>query len=156
LAKLLKTDNQLFVMTRIKFIFPFVLFVCLLAGCDNNLSNKKASSDNPVEGEVAELVFREYEHDFGKITEGEKVAHIFTFENKGPGSLVIKSASTSCGCTVPKYDKSPIPPGKGGSLEVVFDSGGRSGVQTKTISVRSNSETEVVILKISAEVISRK
>jgi hypothetical protein len=69
---------------------------------------------------------------------------------------VIESASTSCGCTVPKYNRSPIPAGKGGNLEVVFDSNGRNGMQTKTISVRSNSKTEVVILKITAEVIPRK
>ena len=84
------------------------------------------------------------------------MAHIFAFENKGPGNLVIESASTSCGCTVPKYDRSPIPAGKGGNLEVVFDSNGRNGIQTKTISVQSNSKTEVVILKITAEVVSRK
>lgn len=133
-----------------------VVFIAwLLPGCDNAGTSRNISTDDVADGEVAELVFREYEYDFGKITEGEKVAHIFAFENKGPGNLVIKSASTSCGCTVPKYDKSPIPPGKGGSLEVVFDSGGRNGIQTKTISVRSNSITEVVILKISAEVVSR-
>lgn len=105
------------------------------------------------DGETGEISFREYEHDFGKISEGEKVAHIFEFENKGPGNLVIKSAITSCGCTVTKFDKKPIAPGQTGSLEVVFDSGGRTGMQTKTISVHSNSKTKVVILKITAEVL---
>lgn len=144
-------------MIRKELIIPVVFFTLLLPGCDSAVNNgARLKADDALQGEVAELVFREYEYDFGKITEGEKVAHIFTFENKGPGNLVIKSASTSCGCTVPRYDKSPIPPGKGGNLEVVFDSGGRSGIQTKTISVRSNSPTEVVILKITAEVISRE
>lgn len=144
-------------MIRTELIMPVVFFTLLLSGCGSAVDNGvRLKTDDIAEGEVAELVFREYEFDFGKITEGEKVAHIFSFENKGPGKLVIKSASTSCGCTVPKYDRSPIPPGKGGNLEVVFDSGGRSGIQTKTISVRSNSTTEVVILKITAEVISRK
>jgi len=142
-------------MIRTEFMISVVFIAWLLTACDNAGSSRNTSKDDVAGGEVAELVFREYEYDFGKITEGEKVAHIFAFENKGPGNLVIKSASTSCGCTVPKYDKSPIPPGKGGSLEVVFDSGGRNGIQTKTISVRSNSITEVVILKISAEVVSR-
>ena len=140
-------------MIRTEFFIPFVLIALLVLGCDNAV-RKSGTGDVP-ETEVAELVFREYEYDFGKITEGEKVAHIFAFENKGPGNLVIRSASTSCGCTVPKYDKSPIPPGKGGSLEVVFDPGGRNGIQTKTISVHSNSVTEVVVLRITAEVVSR-
>jgi hypothetical protein len=97
----------------------------------------------------------EYEHAFGKVTEGEKVAYVFSFVNNGPGNLVIASASTSCGCTVPKYDRKPIAPGKGGSLEVVFDTSARSGTQTKTVSVHSNSRTPVVVLKITAEVISK-
>ncbi len=78
--------------------------------------------------------------------------HLLT---RGPGNLVINSASTSCGCTVTKYDRDPIPSGDGGSLEVVFDTSARNGIQTKTVSVSSNSKTPVVILKITAEVISK-
>ena len=48
------------------------------------------------------------------------------------------------------------PAGSGGSLEVVFDTSARNGIQSKTVSVKSNSKTEVVILKITAEVISRQ
>jgi hypothetical protein len=138
-------------------IFSFVFLLIMFTGCSSGQGGKAADNSGSLSGgELAEISFREYEHDFGKITEGEKVAHIFAFENKGPGNLVIESASTSCGCTVPKYNRSPIPAGKGGNLEVVFDSNGRNGMQTKTISVRSNSKTEVVILKITAEVIPRK
>lgn len=134
----------------------FLLSAVVLASC--NPADSRGKGNVPAaEGEkgAGDIVFREYEHDFGKLTEGEKVAHIFSFVNNGAGDLVISSASASCGCTVPKYDRKPIPPGEGGTLEVVFDTSGRSGVQTKTISVRSNSPSEVVILKISAEVLKR-
>lgn len=138
-------------------ILSFVIFVIIMEGCNSSQNGQNTGkSVLQANGETADISFMKYEHDFGQITEGEKVAYIFPFENKGPGSLVIESASTTCGCTVPKYDRSPIPAGKGGSLEVVFDSNGRSGIQTKTISVRSNSKTEVVILKITADVVSRK
>ncbi|MBK7132897.1 MAG: DUF1573 domain-containing protein [Bacteroidales bacterium] len=102
----------------------------------------------------AEISFREYEHDFGKVSEGEKIAYVFTFENSGTTDLVIKSASSTCGCTVPKYDTRPVSPGKGGNLEVVFDTSGRSGQQTKTITVKSNASKPVVLLKITAEVVT--
>lgn len=119
-------------------------------GSGNNGGNRQISLPA---GEVAEICFREYEHDFGKVTEGGKIAYIFPFDNKGPGRLVISSATTTCGCTVTRFDKNPILPGESGTLEVVFDTAGRSGKQTKTVSVRSNSKREVVILKITAEVI---
>ena len=141
---------------KTKGILSLIFILIVLAGCHpGQKENTSVKSGSQANSELAEISFMEYEYDFGKITEGEKVAHIFAFVNKGPGNLVIESASTSCGCTVPKYDRSPIPSGKGGNLEVVFDSNGRNGIQTKTISVRSNSKTEVVILKITADVASR-
>lgn len=141
---------------RTKEILSFFFILIILAGCSQGQGEKiTVKSGSQANGEIGDISFREYEYDFGKIKEGEKVAHIFAFENKGPGNLVIESASSSCGCTVSKYSSSPIPAGKGGNLEVVFDSDGRNGIQTKTVSVRSNSKTEVVILKITAEVVSR-
>jgi hypothetical protein len=138
-----------------KAIIYFILYLILLIACNSQKENKIADQPgSPADNKPAEISFREYEHDFGKIVEGEKVAHIFAFENKGPGDLVIASTSTSCGCTATKYDRNPIAAGKEGTLEVVFDSNGRNGIQTKTISVRSNSKTEVVMLKITAEVVS--
>lgn len=129
--------------------------ILLLSSCNSGSGGKTTqSSENNSGGEVADISFNEYEHDFGKVSEGEKIAYVFPFVNNGPGNLVIKSAVTSCGCTVTKYDRKPIPPGKGGSLEVVFDTSGRNGMQSKTISVTSNSRIPVVILKITAEVIS--
>lgn len=132
-----------------------LFFTIFLTGCIS-CQNKNISEDpaNAASNEETEIAFKDYEYDFGKIMEGEKVAHIFAFQNKGPGRLVISSAATSCGCTVPRYDKNPIAPGEWGNLEVVFNSSGRTGIQTKTITVRSNANTRVVILKITAEVIS--
>lgn len=138
-------------------ILAFSLLVLTQSGCNSGSGNiNRAEKEAQAGGEVAEISFVEYEHDFGKVTEGEKVAYVFSFVNKGPGNLVITSASTSCGCTVTKYDKNPIPAGEGGSLEVVFDTSARSGIQSKTVSVSSNSKTPVVILKITAEIISKQ
>jgi hypothetical protein len=49
-----------------------------------------------------------------------------------------------------------VPPGDSGKVEVVFDSSFRNGAQSKTITIRSNAERPVVILKIKAEVITKK
>jgi len=102
----------------------------------------------------AVISFTEYEHDFGKVEAGEKIGCFFTYTNSGNGSLVINSVSTSCGCTVPKYDKKPLAPGKSGTLEVIFNTAGYSGMQSKTITIQSNASTPVVIVKIMAEVLS--
>ncbi len=92
-------------------------------------------------------------HDFGDITPGEKVSYTFTYTNEGEANLVIVSASASCGCTVPKYNKNPLQPGKKGYVEVVFDSSGRSGKQVKTVAIRSNSKPPVKVLQIQANIV---
>ena len=117
-----------------------------------NTSGSKDISGNASDTGKAVLIFREYEHHFGKVEEGEKISYQFMFENKGTAPLVIASVTTTCGCTVPKYNRKPVKPGEKGNLEVIFDTSGRSGMQTKTITVRSNAEVPVVILRITAEV----
>lgn len=137
----------------------FIIFLVLLAitvsNCGNSSKNSSVNSGLQLSDTgTAQLSFKEYEHNFGKVTEGEKIAYVFTFENKGTSSLVIASAESSCGCTVPKYSTKPVPQGGKGNLEVVFDTSGRNGMQTKTIIVKSNASTPVVLLKITAEVVT--
>jgi hypothetical protein len=138
-----------------KAILIWAVVAVLSSACGNNNSGisprnipKEKSSG------TSELIFREYQHDFGKVPEGEKLSYTFVFDNKGTSDLIISSATTTCGCTVSKYDKKPIPPGASGNLEVVFDTSGRNSMQTKVVTVRSNALTPVVLIKITAEVIT--
>jgi hypothetical protein len=121
------------------------------SGNRTDKANPASKSNN---GGTSEIIFREYEHAFGKVAAGEKLSYTFIFDNKGSGDLIISSAATTCGCTVPKFDKKPIAPGGNGKLEVVFDTSGRNGTQTKTITVKSNASTPVVLLKITAEIVT--
>jgi hypothetical protein len=130
------------------------LLVLIVTGCGNGSGKKTSDGSDANSKGTSEIVFKEYQHDFGKVVEGEKISYVFSFENKGIYDLVISSATTTCGCTVPTYDKKPIVPGAAGTLEVVFDTSGREGMQTKTITVKSNASTPVVLLKITAEVIT--
>ena len=137
-----------------KKIFSLFLFILTIVGCaDNSKKNTSASDSSEDDNGQAIISFSSYEHDFGTITEGDVLSYFFQFTNTGTGPLVINSANASCGCTVPKYDNKPIKPGESGLVEVRFNSSGTEGHQTKTITVMSNAEPEVVILKISADVI---
>jgi hypothetical protein len=133
----------------------FMLLAVALGGCSGSSgTNAGTVSLQKTDTSHAVLFFRDYSHDFGKVTEGEKVGYTFTFENKGSGNLVIASATASCGCTVPKYDSKPVPPGGSGNIEVVFDTSGRNGKQTKSVTVASNASKPLILLQITAEVVS--
>jgi Protein of unknown function (DUF1573) len=135
-------------------ILSLVILALITSNCGSGTGKNSARSSPDTSAGTSEIVFREYQHDFGKVAEGEKVSFTFTFDNKGTADIVLSSATTTCGCTVPKYDKKPIPPGANGNLEVVFDTSGRNGMQTKIITVKSNALTPVVLLKITAEVVT--
>ncbi len=138
-----------------KAILIWAVVAVFSSGCGNRTINNSGSSDPKAKGTgTSELVFREYQHDFGKVSEGEKLSYTFIFDNKGTSDLIISSATTTCGCTVPKYDKKPIPPGAYGDMEVVFDTSGKNGMQTKIITVKSNASVPIVLIKITAEVAS--
>jgi len=136
-------------------ILCFVFLLIYLNACNSDQSRETADKYSIQEMGSGRNKLQEYEHNFGKITEGEKVAHIFVFENKGPGSLVISSASTSCGCTVTNTIRNQFRSEQEESWSCIWLKW-KSGNQTKTISVRSNSKTKVVVLKITAEVISKR
>ncbi len=98
------------------------------------------------------MEFKETRKDFGIIVQGEKVAHTFEFTNSGGADLVISDASSTCGCTIPSYSKKPIKPGEKGNIEVVFDSAGRTGSQSKSVRILTNAQPNTVELEVSAEI----
>ena|SRR5665647_1879227 len=100
--------------------------------------------------------FQTKEFDFGKINEVDgSVTHIFDFTNKGNAALVVNRVQASCGCTTPTWSKEPIEAGKKGAITVTYNTAGRPGVFTKTITVYSNDSINQVLI-IKGEVIPKK
>lgn len=111
-----------------------------------------ASETQAQPGSAPVLFLSEDSHDFGRITQGEKVSYAFIFKNTGASALVISSAQGSCGCTVPTYPKGPVKPGEEAKIDVVFDSEGKSGLVQKTVTLTTNCNPSSKILTISATI----
>jgi hypothetical protein len=103
-------------------------------------------------GPTTALNFGETSFDFGQIDEGEKVSHVYKFENTGKEPLVISNAKGSCGCTVPKWPKNPIAPGEAGEILVTFNSKGKTGKQTKRVTITANTDPAQTFLTITGNV----
>jgi hypothetical protein len=113
---------------------------------------KKAEIAHAESGKLPVAQFESMEHDFGNITEGAKVEHVYKVSNTGTADLVISEVKPSCGCTVPDYTKTPIKPGENGEVKVTFDSSGKPGNQQKTVTVMLNTEKGTETLKFQANV----
>lgn len=98
------------------------------------------------------IAFDNAEHDFGVINEGDNVEHVFKFTNAGTEPLILENCKGSCGCTVPQCPKNPIPPGGSGEIKVVFNSKGKKNMQTKRVTITSNTEPMESVLTIKANV----
>ncbi|GAB2551071.1 DUF1573 domain-containing protein [Rufibacter soli] len=98
------------------------------------------------------MTFKETEFDFGTIKQDKKVNHTFTFTNTGQAPLVIESATATCGCTVPEWPKEPIAPGKTGTIKVEFDPTGKSGQQSKQITITANTDPQINQLTIKTNI----
>ena len=98
--------------------------------------------------------FEKTRHHFGEIQAGEKVTYSFVFTNTGTAPLVIKTAKATCGCTIPHYTKEAVEPDAKGSIDVTFDSSGKSGMESKNITIIANTIPNSVVLTISAEILT--
>lgn len=106
--------------------------------------------------ELTAITFDRTTHDFGRIKEGDKVRTVFHFKNTGKKPLIISSATTTCGCTVPNWPKAAIAPGEGGDINVEFDSEGKKGQVEKEVTVTANVDPPATILSLKSVIVPRE
>ncbi len=133
-----------------------VIVAMAVASCGGSGSQKSGQKDTAVVA-VDSLAYPVIEFDtavfdFGKILQGEQVGTTFAFRNTGNANLIISKVETSCGCTVPEYDRAPVAPGQTGTIRVRFDSDGKEGAQYKTVKVISNCKDNIFELVLKGRV----
>lgn len=159
-------------------LFALVLALGLVVACGNDSStadsaeetstvatNENAdgeatlnNANDPAEpaGPTTSIEYTETTFDFGEVSEGEKVRHVYAFTNTGSEPLVISNAKGSCGCTVPDWPREPIAPGATSEIIVEFDTKGKGSVegkpQTKRVTVTANTDPVNTFLTITGKV----
>lgn len=76
--------------------------------------------------------------DFGTVTSQNPVEHTFVFKNTGDTTLEISSVRPACGCTVADVTEKVVPPGGESRMTARLTLQGRSGHQSKAITINSN------------------
>ncbi|MDD3722846.1 MAG: DUF1573 domain-containing protein [Lutibacter sp.] len=145
-------------------IVGIILLSLVFVSCKDKASAKINSSNLEIAKErdakislgTAIIEFDTKDYDFGVVNEGEVVEGIFKITNKGKTDLIITDASASCGCTVPEWPKDPIKPGDSGELKFSFNSAGRTGKQSKSITLQTNTENVTEMLRIGGTVTPKK
>lgn len=109
------------------------------------------------EDKYPEITFEKTTHDFGLFdrAHGDKTCW-FVFTNTGNKELLILSANSTCGCTVPEYPKTAIMPGMKDSIKVSYNgSTRRVGKIGKTILLTTNCKVNSTSLSIVGEMVEQ-
>ncbi len=86
------------------------------------------------------------------LSDKTAVAH-FKYKNTGDKPVTITDVHPSCGCTTAALAKNVVEPNESGEITATFNIGDRSGVQNKTITVRTDDSPEAAtILKLTATI----
>lgn len=101
------------------------------------------------------IQFAKTTHDFGIVETGSDASYYFVFVNTGKVPLVISNVRSSCGCTVPRWPRMPIPGGGTDSIRVAYNTKIK-GAFNKAITVHSNAPESVVELRIKGSVSAAK
>jgi hypothetical protein len=99
-----------------------------------------------------QMHFEMSEYDFGEIEEGPKAKVSFKFTNTGKKPLILENVKASCGCTTPYWPKEPIMPGKSEMITAEYNTQGRPGPFTKSITITANTEPPTKMIHIKGTV----
>lgn len=92
-------------------------------------------------------------HDFGKLKNGDVVTTEFEYRNDGKQDLEIRYVRADCGCTAGTPEKKVVKPGEVSRVKLTFNSKGRIGKQTKTLTLYSNDPKNAKqVVTIASEV----
>lgn len=75
--------------------------------------------------------------EYGEIEYNSDGERLLTFKNIGDQPLLITAVKGSCGCTVAKYPKTAVLPGKENVIKIKYDTK-RVGLISKTVSITTN------------------
>lgn len=99
------------------------------------------------------IVWKSETIDVGQIPQNTPKPIVFEFKNTGKTTVIVTNVQGSCGCTATNYTKTPIEPGKTGTVTATYNAA-NAGAFTKTVSVTTNNETVVKVLTIKGTVVA--
>lgn len=131
--------------------------ILLLAAILSISMSAYAQSEKQSQPEDKVVSFDTKSYDFGDVLLSDgPLSCKFVMTNISNSPIVIHNVVSSCGCTVPDYDKKPIEPGKSTSIEVTYSNDQGPYPFNKTITVYVSGVNRPVVLKIKGVVHERK
>ncbi len=101
--------------------------------------------------DVAKISVETY--DLGKVKQNVPATATFVVTNIGKEDLIIAQANPTCGCTISDYTKSPIAPGKTGTIKATYNAANLGHID-KTLTVKFDGADDIKFIKLTGDVLS--
>ena len=141
------TGSQKMKVNRSNLIAGLLLFFMSNCFGQNDSSIQKSTATNS-----SVISFESEYHDFGTIKKGDVIVYNFMFTNTGNQPLIITNVNTGCDCTTPEWSKGPINKGESSFIKITYKSEEEGGDQAKEITVTSNADIPIKVLRFSGYV----
>ncbi len=143
---------------KAKFVVAMLVLV-FVAGFAANAQSTKSSAKGTTAttakatstSNLAKIEFDQKVLDFGTLKVGDVKKLKVTFTNTGKKPLILDNVKSNCDCTEVEWSKSPVMPGKKGSMTVTYTAK-HTGLISKWVTIDSNAENDRVVLKTKGEV----
>ena len=130
----------------------FFVIIIFVFSVQLNAQDKTEVNTNP---NAPTILFESNVVDYGEIAKGSDGVKYFNFTNGGNEPLIISNVRSSCGCTVPEYQRTPIGPNQESQIKIKYDTK-RVGPFRKTITIFSNVEGGSVLVTVKGRVLADK
>jgi hypothetical protein len=111
-----------------------------------------AQREEPARG----LIAVEPVHDFGELSQGDKVSCEFELVNRVEQPLTIRNVIKSCGCTKAECSRHELAPSEGMSIQAEWDVGarrGHSGVEMTVVTALADGRLTATNLEMTATIV---
>lgn len=138
-------------------VFVAMLVFVFVAGFAANAQSTKSSAKAtttakaPATSNLAKIEFDQKVLDFGTLKIGDVKKIKITYTNTGKKPLILDNVKSNCDCTEVEWSKSPVMPGKKGTMTVTYTAK-HTGLISKWVTIDSNAENDRVVLKTKGEV----
>ncbi len=121
-----------------------LLFAALFLSSTSLFAQKKAD-------DLAKINVETY--DLGKVKQNVPAKATFVVTNVGKEDLLIDQANPTCGCTISDYTKSPIAPGKTGTITATYNAANLGHID-KTLTVKFAGADDIKFIKLTGDVLA--
>ena len=125
-------------MKKLTAIIAFIS-IAWVGGAQTTANTTTAKDAKTAAASPEVLQIKEFEHDFGKITQGKPVFYYFEIANTGTTPLKLDNVQASCGCTTPEWNREAIAAGASDKIKVGYNAAAEGNFE-KYITITYNGD----------------